>query len=384
MGLTPRQRVLCAIDHQEPDRVPLALWGSWYGVTDDLYFKMVELLNLEPVEPFRPGGFHTVNYYDDRLLEALRVDVRYVAPGSTAATSEPGPDGTDQWGLKWSESGPYRAAVHHPLQGATVEEIEEYQLPSYEAIDVGGVERRLDEIADLEGDYAIVGRAVSSYGFFEMSQALRKHDQLLMDLIRAPEVVDALVARLFDCYSGLIRCFLDVAGERLDLLELPGDDFAGNGGPLISPEKFDRFFKTPYKQLIALVKERAPHIKVVYHSDGAVTPLLSRLIEIGVDVFHPLEPLDATDIAAVKETYGRDVTFMGAIDIRRAMPGDGEAVVNEVKTRLGQLGRGGGYILAPTNHLQGDVPAQNVFTLYRAAREYGRYPLELPEAVSEL
>ena len=377
MSLTPRERVLAALNHREPDRVPLALWGSWYGVTDDLYFELLEMLDWEPVEPFRPGGLHSVNYYDDRLLEELGIDVRYVAPGSTAATSRRGPGGADGWGLKYRRSGLYRAATHHPLQGASVEEIEAYELPGPDAVQVEAIGRRLEEIGALDKAYAVVGRAVASYGFFEMAQALRKHDQLLMDLIRAPEVVDALVERLFECYRGMIGRFLDAAGEGLDLLELPGDDFAGNEGPLISPETFDRFFKTPYRRLVAFIKERAPHVKVVYHSDGAVTPFLPRLIDIGVDAFHPLEPVAATDMAAVKGTYGQDLAFLGAIDIRRALRGSEEDVVREVKTRLRELGRGGGYVLAPSNHLQPDVPPENVFALYRAAREYGRYPLEL-------
>lgn len=379
MSLTPRERVLAAVDHREPDRVPLALWGSWYGVTDELYFDLLEIFGWDPVEPFRPGGLHSINYYDDRLLAELGIDLRYVAPGSTAENSRRGPDGADGWGLKWTKRGPYRAATYHPLAGATVEEIEAYPLPPPEAVQADEVRRRLERIAALDEEYAVAGRAVSSYGFFEMAQALRKHDQLLMDLIRAPEVVHALVERLFDCYTGMVGRFLDIAGEHLDLLELPGDDFAGNEGPLISPSMFDEFFKTPYERLIAFIKERAPHIRVVYHSDGAVTPFLPRLIDIGVDVFHPLEPLEATDIAAVKDTYGQDLAFLGAIDIRRAMRGDEEDVAAEVRTRLRQLGDGGGYILAPSNHLQPDVPPENVFKLYEAAREFGEYPLQLSQ-----
>jgi uroporphyrinogen decarboxylase len=263
------------------------------------------------------------------------------------------------------------------LAGATVEEIEDYPFPSPEVVRVDQVEERLEEIAALDDEYAVVGRAVSSYGFFEMAQALRKHDQLLMDLIRAPQVVHVLVERLFDCYTGLIGRFLDVAGEHLDLVELPGDDFAGNEGPLISPITFDDFFKAPYGRLIAFIKERAPHIRVVYHSDGAVTPFLPRLVDIGVDVFHPLEPLEATDMVAVKDAYGGELAFLGAIDIRQALPGSEEDVVSEVRTRLDQLGGGGGYILTPSNHLQPDVPPENVIALYRAARELGRYPLDL-------
>jgi len=78
MHLSSRERVLAAVSHQEPDRVPLALWGSWYGVTDRLYFNILDHLKWDPVLPFRPDKVHSVNYYDDRLLEILGVDVRHV------------------------------------------------------------------------------------------------------------------------------------------------------------------------------------------------------------------------------------------------------------------------------------------------------------------
>ena len=227
----------------------------------------------------------------------------------------------------------------------------------------------------MEAEYAVVGRAVSSYGFFEMAQSLRKHDRLLMDLVMAPDIVDALVGRLLDCYTDLTERFLDMAGDRLDLLELPGDDFAGNNGPLISLEMFDRFFRKPYATLIQSIKTRYPGLKIVYHSDGAITPFLSRLIEIGVDVFHPLEPLPAIDFSAVKAEYGRDLAFIGGIDIRDALQGDETAVAAEAERRIQQLAPGGGYILAPANHLQWDIPPQNLIDLYRHAREFGRYPI---------
>jgi uroporphyrinogen decarboxylase len=140
---------------------------------------------------------------------------------------------------------------------------------------------------------------------------------------------------------------------------------------------FDQFFREPYRRLIALIKDHSPHLKVVYHSDGAIEPFLPRLIDIGVDIVHPLEPLPATDIPALKAEYGPQLTFMGGIDIREAMQGDEAAVIAEVKTRLQQLAPGGGYILAPANHLQWDVPPENLLTLYQTARAYGRYPLEI-------
>jgi uroporphyrinogen decarboxylase len=374
--MTPRQRVLLAVNHQEPDRVPLALWGSWYGVTDKLYFKVLETLGWEPVAPFRPDRLHSVNYYDDRLLGFLNIDVRHVDPGAGAATSKIGADGTDGWGLKWRTAGLYRSASHYPLEQASVDEINRFEVPrAEEVIDAGQIQSRLKNIRNMTQEYAVAGRAVASYGFFEMAQSLRKHEQLLLDLAMAPDIVDALVDRLLACYSSLIGRFLDIAGEQLDLLELPGDDFAGNDGPLVSLEMFDRFFKNPYAQLIGGIKERFPDIKIVYHSDGAVTPFLSRLIEIGVDVFHPLEPLPAVDIDAVKSAYGQNLAFIGGIDIRDALQGSEADVIKEVKCRIQQLAPGGGYILAPANHLQWDIPPHNLLALFRHARELGKYPI---------
>ena len=214
---------------------------------------------------------------------------------------------------------------------------------------------------------------MASYGLFEMAQSLRKHEQLLMDMVLDPDLVHTLIGRLVDCYAALIARFLEIAGDDLDLLELPGDDFAGNNGLIISASMFDQFFLEPYTRLIANIKALCPHIKVVCHSDGAMAPLLSRYADMGADVFHPLEPLPATDMAAIKANIGDRLTFLGGIDIRTTMQGSPDGIVDEVRERFSQLAPGGGYILAPANHLQVDVPPENLFALYDAARKYGNY-----------
>ena len=376
MAYTPRERVLAALAHEEPDRVPLALWGSWYGVTDPLYFSVLKTLGWEPVPPFRPALLHSVNYYDDRLLEALHVDVRHVDPGSTGAASRPTADGTDAFGLTWETRGPYRSPSGHPLAEATVEAIGEHVLPTPdELIDAATVRERIRTVGAMEREYAVVGRAVASYGFFEMAQALRGTERFLMDLVEHPDLVEALLDRLVVCYAGLIDRFLDVAGEHLDLLELPGDDFAGNTGPLISPAMFDQLFAERYRRLIAAIKGRCPHVRVVFHSDGVMTAFLPRLIEIGADVFHSVEPLPAWDLGEMKTLHGDRLAFTGGIDIRSALQGEKAGVEAEVRARLRELGPGGGYILAPANHLQPDIPPENLFTLFEVARELGKYPL---------
>jgi uroporphyrinogen decarboxylase len=138
---------------------------------------------------------------------------------------------------------------------------------------------------------------------------------------------------------------------------------------------FRKFIEPCLERLIKVIKEQNPNTKVMLHSDGAITRLLPDIISLGVDVIHPLEPLAATDILAVKETFGKQVSLLGGIDISHAMPGTQEDVIAETKLRISQLASGGGYILAPSNHLQADVPAENVVTLFETAREFGRYPI---------
>ena len=209
MTISPRERVLIALNHQKPDRVPLALWGSWYGLTDRLYFNVLKTLGWQPVKPFRPDRLHSVNYYDDRLLARLGVDIRHVDPGSTAITSRTDANGVDGWGLQWDATGLYRTASCHPLQNATLNDIRHHPFPTANVIRTADIERRLKAIAALNDEYAIAGRAVVSYGFFEMAQSLRKHDVLLMDLALNPELVHTLIQRLLDCYAALLVKFLE-------------------------------------------------------------------------------------------------------------------------------------------------------------------------------
>jgi uroporphyrinogen decarboxylase len=84
---------------------------------------------------------------------------------------------------------------------------------------------------------------------------------------------------------------------------------------------------------------------------------------------------------AVKEKYGKKITFLGGIDISHAMPGDREDVIEETKQRIAQLAPGGGYILAPSNHLQADVPTENVVALFETARQFGKYPIKIAKVL---
>jgi uroporphyrinogen decarboxylase len=138
-----------------------------------------------------------------------------------------------------------------------------------------------------------------------------------------------------------------------------------------------RQFIMPYRQeLNRFIKSRAPQVYIQHHTCGSVYRLLPELIETGVDILNPVQPLAADmDPARLKAEFGDKLTFHGAIDIQQAMAGTVEDVRAEVTTRIKQLGPGGGYILAACSNFQPDTPSENVLVMIETARQAGRYPL---------
>lgn len=378
--LTARERVRIALQHQEPDRVPYALGGGPYGIVDELYFRMLERLNLdEPVAPFR--SYHNISYQDDRLWQALGTDIRYVYPAATpTGPSHPGQAPNqllDALGQVWIRALPYYYAGRGLLADARdVGDIE--RLISWPDPDLPmwttGVRERAQRLYETT-DCWVTARMVASHGPFQTACDLRGTERFLLDMVDGDGFAETLIERITTLYEKLMRNYLLACGPYIDMVELPGDDYAGNTGPLISPRLFRELILPALKRLVAVAKDVRPDLVVMLHSDGAITKLLPDLVSIGVDVIHPLEPLPAMDLPAIKAEFGRQVSFMGGIDITHAMRGAREDVAAEVQRRIGQLAPGGGYILTPANHLQADVPAENVLELVEAARRFGRYPI---------
>ena len=382
--MTSRERVLTALAHEEPDAVPTALGGGPYGIVDDLYLRLVKYLDLgDSVRPFRAG--HIISYMDDRLLDRLGTDLRYCWPGLLPNSPViPGPnDDTfyDSFGQVWKRALPYYYAGEGLLkEAASVDEIDrlvrwpDLSDPRWMA---GVVERA--RLLREETDFFVVMRMVASHGPFQTACDLRGTEAFLMDMALNPVFARTLLEKVTAVIASLLELAMQSGGRYFDMVELPGDDYAGNANTVISVSMFRQFIKPCLARLVKAIKEHNPAVRVMLHSDGAVTSLLPDFIDLGVDVIHPLEPLPATDLRAVKEEFGEVVTFLGGIDISHAMPGSREAVIAEVQRRLVQLARGGGYILAPSNHLQADVPAENVVALFQAAHQYGCYPLQAQE-----
>jgi uroporphyrinogen decarboxylase len=376
--MNARDRVLAALHHEEPDRVPMALWGSYYTLQDGTYFKILEHLDLgEPLPPFRRFKTRNSNYYDDRVLDVLKTDIRYVWSGFTDLGGASSDTLIDAWGVQWQRMGPNITSVSAPLAGLTAEQIEDYAWPEPERYLTLDLLRERLTLLKRDTTHAIAARAVNSYGPFEQAAELRGRQQFYMDMVLEPETARLLLQKVTDVIVRLNELYLEACGEDIDIFEIPGDDYGGTEDLLISPKSFDDMVKPELQRIVSPIKQFRSDLFVAFHTDGAIMKILDSLCETGIDILNPLEPLPVNDWESVKREYGERLSFMGGIDLKKAMPGSVQDLEDDVKRCIRTFAKGGGYILTPANHLQTDVPPENIVALYECCRKHGTYPLQI-------
>jgi uroporphyrinogen decarboxylase len=154
-----------------------------------------------------------------------------------------------------------------------------------------------------------------------------------------------------------------------------GDDFGSQNGMLISPAMWREIFKPRFAELFAELKAANPDVLIGYHSDGAVAPILDDLVEIGMDVFNPVQPnVPGHDPGSLKERHGDRLSFWGAIDQQHLLPyATPQEIERDVAEKIAALGPGGGYMCSPAHIIQADTSMENVEAFIRAVQINGRY-----------
>lgn len=382
--LTKRERVARCLAHQEPDHVPIDIGSTASWFTDPAYERMKKQLGIESEgDLFRLG--ENAAHYDEKLLDQLDTDFRhvYLRPSQTDWAAWNASDKTqfvDEWGIERSYilsdyGGGNWERTSNPLAEATADDLDDYPWPDpTDPARVEGLAERAKRLWE-ETDYAISARAVS-HGLFELSWELRGMEQFLVDMMLDKPFAHKLIGKILSVQLGLYTALLDAAGPYVQVVQT-ADDYGAQNAPLMSPELY-REMIMPYRQeLNRLIKAKAPQAKIQHHTCGSVYKLLPDLIETGIEILNPVQPLAADmDPARLKAEFGDQLTFHGAIDIQQAMVGSIEDVETEVRTRIQQLGPGGGYIIATCSNVQPDIPPENVLALLRIARQAGQYPLK--------
>lgn len=358
--MTSRERVMTALAHREPDRIP---WDYW--AAPEVTERLVKRLGLADAEA---------------LLRHFDVDLRTVAGPSYAGQElRTYPDGTvaDLWGVRRRtmtvERGGYRWSYKHvalsPLEPAeSVAEVEAYpHWPSPDWWDYSSIAadcRRFPGCAVVNA-----GDRLDRTAQLKPMMYLRGVEQALVDLRWNPDTVDAVVGRIRDYFLEYNRRVFEAAGGGIDIFMM-GDDFGTQAGPMFDVGTWRRFFREGFRAYIDLAHRYG--IQVMHHTCGSVVELIPDFIECGLDVLQSLQPAAAgMDLARLKREFGKDLSFHGSIDIQHVLPsGTPEEVRAMVRDRVAAGRPGGGFILGTAHNIQPDTPDENVLALFEAYREY--------------
>jgi uroporphyrinogen decarboxylase len=291
-----------------------------------------------------------------------------VGCGAYFAVVSQNPDGsyTDEWGVSYL---PGPEAVAHPLRGpiTTLEDARAYTPPDPEA------PNRLGKLPELVERYK-GKRAICFHhrAAFMWSAYLLGLDNLLLNFLAEPELVELTMEKVLRCNMRIVQRAI-LAGAEVIIL---GDDYAGNCGPMMSPGHFRDFVLPPLKQMIALI--HAEGALCIKHSDGNLYPLLDMIVSAGPDGINPCEPVAGMELRRVKQLVGRKVCVTGNIDCARLLPhGTVDEVRAAVRQAIADAAPGGGYILASSNSIHSSCNPRNFVAMIEAAKEFGKYPLQL-------
>ena len=385
-AMTSRERVLLALAHREPDRVPVSFGDPCFSSIFDHpphgYRALCRLTGLadapEPISSTDDGG--SVLNVDERLKLRFGADLRWLAAGSSFEWEQL-PDGgvRDDWGLVRHKIGSYWDLDDNaaPLRNAeTIADVEAYpHWPDTKdpAIWVG---KREEAQTIRDAGFAVLAVPNTAMQIFHNYAFLRGFGQWLMDQVDDPAFHHAFTEKLTDWAVAYLEAFLAPIADLVDLVMM-GEDMGTQRAPFMRPEAYREFCKPYHRRWVEAAHRIAPSAKVAFHTCGAVFPIISDFIEIGVEVLNPVQPL-ATSMEPwrLKREFGADLSFLGGVDIQELLPhGTPEQVREGVKELIDTYGPGGGFVLAPSHQFQPDVPPENIVAMYDAALEFGRYPL---------
>lgn len=346
--MTPKERVLTACRHQEPDRVPLQGYFTpeiWQRLTDHF-----------------PGR---------NLLEVLGIDLRGV-DGEWHGVKPTGPaESYDLWGVGYSqvvnEYGTYHEATDLALARIkTMDDVAAYPWPKVEDWDFSHIQEQCDRCAP----YAVTFSGAGTPDIVNGVSRGRGMEQVLCDIVTEDEVGTAIIDHRVQYYYEYCKRGLEAAGGKIDILCL-GEDCGTQNGRLFSDAVFRKFFVPRIKPFIDLAHEHGA--LAMLHSCGDTHEIMPTFIEMGLDILDAMQPEPAgMNPERIKAQFGDRLTFCGLVSTQQTLPhGTVEEVRAEVRHRKAVIGKGGGYILSPAHCIQPDTPLENVLALYEEARGVG-------------
>jgi len=378
--MNSRERLLAALNHQEPDQIPFDLGSTQVtGIHIVAYQRLREYLGLPKIEPTLCDVVQQLALPDDDVIEKLGVDVRGLFPLNShnwkIEIVDVGEawEFVDEWGILQHRPKDvlYYSVWRSPLAGdhVTVDDVRTYPFPNT------GDPARIAGLRELALKYRAQGKAVMIKGvlagIFEMSQRVRGMQNMMMDLAANEALACAFLDKMVELKLAFWEMALPQLGDLVDVIS-EADDYGTQESQLVSPKMFRQIFKPRLATLFKRIKQLAPHAKLFFHSDGNLRPILPDLAEIGVDILNPIHiTAKGMEPVALKRDFGKDFVFWGGgVETQTVLPfGTPQQVKDNVRKNIEALAPGGGYVFNTIHNIQADVPPENIVAMIEALRE---------------
>lgn len=377
--MTSRERILKSINHEEPDRIPYDLAGStWTGITNTAYQNLCGYMGIEKSDPNWSDVIQQIVVPSEEILEKLKVDTRGVFPLTSHNWDvfSKSKDCGDHWEYldEWKfvhhfpKNGYWFSLVKNPLKEVDFNQeniIEDFEWPD------AGSKLRFAGLRNKAIQFRNQGKIVMTKGLcaglFEMHQRVRGMENAMLDPFLFVENSDKLIGKLADLKIEFWDAALDELGDVVDIVG-EGDDYGTQQSQLISPEQFRDYYKPHFSRVLSFIKQKAPNVKLLFHSCGNVRPIIPDIIEMGADILNPVH-VNATGMEPVqlKKDFGKDIVFWGGgVDTQHILPsGTVDDVNDDVKKNIDALAPGGGFVFSTVHNIQAEVPPENIMAMWK-------------------
>jgi len=417
--MTSRQRVEAALDHRQPDRVPLDLGGAPVtGIHASSVYLLRQALGLDPPgEPVRIiEPYQMLGEVKPDLLDALGVDVvglsgrrnmfgfvndgwkpwtlfdgtPVLVPGDFNTTPEP--NGDILMYPQGARSVPPSARM--PAGGFYFDSLRRQEPIDDDRLDVEDNLEEFGPISDEELEYfateadrlagesdrAIVGNfggtafgdiALVPAPWLKRPRGIRDVEEWYISTISRFDYIYEVFRRQCEIALGNLARIREAVGDRVSVVFVTGTDFGSQNGPLVGPASYRKLYQPFHRRVNDWIHEHTPW-KTFIHTCGSIVPLLPDLVEAGFDILNPVQCSAAgMDPRMLKERFGDRITFWGGgIDTQRTLPfGTPEEIRAEVKQRMALFSPGGGFVFNTVHNIQAGVPTENLLALFEAVRE---------------
>lgn len=349
--LSPRERVLAALNRQNTDRIPI---GMICGNINDPALKNLNnyLRSTRGVSAWE---------YIDSFLDLTEIN----ACGGYD-------NEIDIWGVKrknvYFGEGSYNEISFYPLNKmTTIEEVNKYPFPRVSNMNLDEVVEQIIHVRETKNTAIVLTNA----NLFETLWYMRGFESAMMDMMLQPEFIHTIMKKVTDFFIEYFYKILTKSKDEVDLV-FTADDIGQQGGLLFSLEMWEEFIKPYHVRLNEMIHNM--DTKVIYHTDGSIAEAVPGLIDMGIDVLQALQfSAKNMDPIHLKENYGNDICFEGGMCVQKILPfGSIDDVKEETRNLISVLGKGGGYICGPSHYIQSGTPPENITAFFDEAVNF--YP----------